>query len=73
MAEGEYNFRILIDGTIEERLEAQREPLGFHSANALAAIYVKAFSEVPAARVFEALATLEKFKGSAPKRGPFRP
>lgn len=57
----EYQFKVRITPEIELAMESQREALGFHSSNALAAVYLATFSGVPADKVWEALAKIKAY------------
>lgn len=57
----EFQFKVRITPEIEIAMEEQRNALGFHSSNALAAVYLATFSGVPADKVWEALAKLKAY------------
>jgi len=72
MASDERQFKILLSEDVQVQLEAQRNLLGFHSGNSLAAIYVTALSDLPAEKVWEALAMIRRYKTAPknPRRNP---
>lgn len=57
----DYQFKVRITPEIEVAMEGQREALGFHSANALAAVYLATFAGVPTEKVWEALAKIKAY------------
>jgi UDP-N-acetylmuramyl pentapeptide synthase len=57
----EFQFKVRITPAIEVEMENQREALGFHSSNALAAVYLATFAGVPADKVWECLAKLKAY------------
>lgn len=60
-AASESQFKVRITPEIEIAMEGQREALGFHSANALAAVYLATFAGVPSDKVWEALAKIKAY------------
>ena len=68
-AASEFQFKVRITPTVEVAMEEQRNALGFHSANALASVYLAAFSEVPADKVWEALAKVKAYRRVGYKGG----
>lgn len=63
----ERQFKILLSDEVQVQLEDQRNMLGFHSGNSLAAIYVTALSDLPPDKVWEALAMIRRYKTSPKK------
>lgn len=57
----EFQFKVRITDAVELALEEQRNALGFHSGNALAAVYLATFAGVPADKVWEALAKVKAY------------
>ena len=55
----EHQFKVKLPDDVLLRLSHQSEALGFHTENALAAVALKAFSRIPAAKVWQVLAALE--------------
>jgi hypothetical protein len=66
MSSDERQFKILLSEEVQVQLESQRNLLGFHSGNSLAAVYVTALSDLPPDKVWEALAMVRRYK-NAPK------
>lgn len=62
----DYQFKVKISPPVEIALEGQKEALGFHSGNALAAVYVTALSGVPANKVWEVLANIRTYHPKPP-------
>lgn len=58
----EAQFKVLCSDAVQLALEEQRKALGFHSNNNLASVYLTALSEVPADKVWEALALIRRYK-----------
>ena len=56
-------FRVLIADATVAALEAQKDKLGVQTENALGAIYVTALAKVPAEKVWEVLALIERYQG----------
>ena len=69
MTAGNSQYKVLLTRETERALETQRLSLGFHSSNALCAIYLTALSQVPAPKVLEALSTLNRY-AQRPKNLP---
>jgi UDP-N-acetylmuramyl pentapeptide synthase len=65
----EHQFKVKITPDVELALYDQKEALGFHSENALAAVYLKVFAGVPPAKVWEAMAKVRTYHRLAPKKG----
>ena len=63
-----WQFKVRVEIETTERLEAQKKALGFHSSNALAAIYVHALATIPAEKVFEALAKIREYTLPSPRK-----
>lgn len=65
----EHQFKVKLPDDVLLRLAHQSEALGFHTENALAAVALKAFSRIPAAKVWQVLAALEtQAKGQTTRR-----
>ncbi len=58
----ETQFRVMVSDETLAALEAQAQSLGFLTANAAAALYVKSFADLPPEKVFEALGMLAKYR-----------
>ncbi|HTJ77666.1 MAG TPA: hypothetical protein VL357_01600 [Rariglobus sp.] len=62
MAAEKPQFKVLCSDETQLRLEDQRKALGFHTNNNLASVYLTALSEIPAEKVWEALAMIRRYK-----------
>lgn len=60
-------YKVQLQPEVNAALDAQAKALGHKSGNALATVYLTAFSRIPAARVWSALAALQGYE-SAHKR-----
>lgn len=54
-------YKVLLSDVVQRELEAQRVHLGFHSSNALSSIFLTQLSKVEPSKVWEALATLNRY------------
>ena len=67
---GKTAFMLKLRPEIVAALESRRLVLGFNSANELSSVILNAFSEVPAERIFSALASV---RAQRPTRNPRQP
>lgn len=62
MAKEKPQFKVLCADEVQLRLEEQRKALGFNTNNSLASVYLTALSDLPAERVWEVLAIVNRYK-----------
>ena len=60
-APAEHQFKVKLDDGVLLALHNQANALGFHTENALAAVGLKTLSKVPANKLWEVFALIERY------------